>query len=163
MVVMWKEKPIPSSFSRRRALSQPLLFTLRSEARVSSSLRISMFFTPQNRLLGSHAAGAGQGSAHAVLQNVEAAREGIFSNGEGSQHLDDFIVRAAGLDNQTALEGRFGNASGHFSRTDVDAAHHPAAACAQAMGLRHALQPRGKVGTAPLHILPEAVIAPEMA
>src|SRR5690606_957910 len=117
MVVMWKENPMPSSFSSRRALSQPSVITLRSDARMASSLRISMMCTP---LLCRHDEMSSHDGIDTGFENVEAfGQNGVF-NGQGGQNLDDFAVRAAGFDNQPLGKGAFGDLGGNVTGTDID-------------------------------------------
>ena len=101
---MWKEKPMSSSLSSRRALSQPLDLTLRSVLRMSLELRTIIAFSFS--LFGGDAVAAGQHRADACLKNVETGRENGVVDGERREHLDDFVMRAAGFDDQPVRRSR---------------------------------------------------------
>src|SRR3546814_12061409 len=74
--VTWNEKPILSSLSSRRALTQPFERTLRSDLRISPRLRMSMDrLLSVGRLFGGDGEIVGHRLAQSGFENVEAARE----------------------------------------------------------------------------------------
>ena len=72
-------------------------------------------------------------------------------------------MRAAGFDDEPLREAGGGDGFGNFARSDVDAAHHAAAAGRKAMFGGHRVQPPLQQRAATGDVLLEGVVAPEMA
>src|SRR3546814_2158247 len=98
MVVMWNEKPMLSSLSNRRVLSQVpvLLWTLRSVCSHSARILTIIANTSGSLVFGLLAHHGGEG----LVEDGECAVDLFFADDQRAETLDHFAVGAAGFDHQ---------------------------------------------------------------
>src|SRR6056297_282317 len=97
---MWNENPIPSSARSNRTLDHCASETTRSCSSVTSLLKSLTI------ILSLRCNFVGFGNVfHGFDQNVEAFLEHVLGRGQRGKHLDDLVIGARRLDNQTLLEG----------------------------------------------------------
>src|SRR5690606_40907026 len=97
MVVMWKEKPIASSFNNRRTLFQPGVSTSRLLFFASSRFRTIMCIP----LLRRCPVGLVEHGPYRTRHDVETAYKLFVGNRQRRQALHDLVVTAARFYNQS--------------------------------------------------------------
>src|SRR6056297_1737942 len=120
-MVMWNEKPIPSSASSIRTLVHSAFDTARSLLlRSLKSLTIMNLLRCVFFIRG--------GRADRVLEHIEPFIEHGVGHGQGAQEFHHFVIGTGGFDDQPALERFRADLLGHVSRAYIDPLHHAAPA-----------------------------------
>src|SRR6056297_2574620 len=152
--VMWNENPIPSSAK-----------SIRTDVHFASETEFPFFTTSSKSLtiivllrcqfcLHRHISGG-------IQQDVQALAQRLFGDGQGCEHLDHFIIRTRGLNDEALLKGTGTDRAGGLASPHIDTLHHAAALETRTRhDLGDGLQSGGEDGRLVLHVILKTVIGP---